>query len=84
MGTGSKGRREYLDRKGHGREWRGKSYIHGHYIVETLPNCSFPSSSMLISKTFMPKKTRETNIAGRGGQGNVESSRCSRIPYFLE
>ena len=53
-------------------------------IVETLANFSFPSSSMLISKTFIPKKTRETNIAGRGGQGNVESSRCPRIPYFLE
>ena len=37
-------------------------------IVETLANCSFPSPSMLISKTFMPKKTRETNIAGRGGK----------------
>ena len=37
-------------------------------IVETLANCSFPSLSMLISKAFMPKKTRETNIAERGGK----------------
>ena len=37
-------------------------------IVDTLANCSSPSPSMLISKTFMPKKTRENNIAGRGGK----------------
>ena len=37
-------------------------------IVETLANCSIPSPSMLILKTFIPKKTRETNIAGMGGK----------------
>ena len=31
-------------------------------IVETLASFSFPSLSMLISKTFMPKQTRETNV----------------------
>ena len=30
-------------------------------IVETVASFSFPSLSMLISKTFMPKRTRETN-----------------------
>ena len=30
-------------------------------IVEALASFSFPSLSMLISKTFMPKRTRETN-----------------------
>ena len=30
-------------------------------IVEKLASFSFPSLSMLISKTFMPKRTRETN-----------------------
>ena len=29
-------------------------------IVETLAKFSFPSHSMLIWKTFMPKQTRET------------------------
>ena len=37
-------------------------------IVETLSKFFFPSASMLISKTFVPKQTRETNIAGRGGK----------------
>ena len=36
-------------------------------IVETLARFSFPFLSMLISQTFMPKKTRETNIEGREG-----------------
>ena len=31
-------------------------------IVETLASFSFPSLSMLISKTFLPKQTRETNV----------------------
>ena len=31
-------------------------------IVETLASFSFPSLSMLISKTFMPKQTREINV----------------------
>ena len=37
-------------------------------IVETLSKFFFPSASMLISKTFVPKQTREANIAGRGGK----------------
>ena len=37
-------------------------------IVETLSKFFFPAASMLISKTFVPKQTRETNIAGRGGK----------------
>ena len=36
-------------------------------IFETLANFFFPSLSMLIAKTFVPKQTPETNIAGTGG-----------------
>ena len=47
-------------RKGHKKERQEKK--RRVETVETLATCSFPFLSMLTSKTFMPKQTRETNV----------------------
>ena len=56
-------------RKGHKKErqekkvgWKLGNSTFPILIVETLATCSFPSLSMLTSKTFIPKQTRETNV----------------------
>ena len=60
-------------RKGHKKERQEKK--RRVETVETLATCFFPFLSMLTSKTFMPKQTRETN---------VEESRRVAIRAFMK
>ena len=49
---------------GGGDGWKPGNSTFPILVVETLVRFSFPSLSMLTSKTFMPKQTLETNTKG--------------------
>ena len=53
-------------------------------IFETLANFFFPSLSMLISKTFVPKQTPETNRREQEGQNTRIHEMTKFMLCFLE
>ena len=72
MNRGRGHKKERQEKKG---GWKPGNSTFPILIVETPARFSFPFLSMLTSKTFMPKQTRETN---------VEESRRVAIRAFMK